>query len=414
MGPMTSPVVGGGAARTRRPPLGRGSASLAGFVALLHQCWRAGALTLIAPEGSTFRIAGAAPGPEAVMEVHDRRLVRRVLLGGDIGFADGFVAGEVDTPDLARLLTALSANFEALGRLLTGNPMLRLANAVSHALNLNSRAGSRRNIHAHYDLGDNFFRLWLDEALNYSSALFTAKGQSLDQAQRQKHAALARAMDLTENQSLLEIGCGWGAFARFAAIEHAARVTAITVSPAQHAFAAKMIQEEGLGERVDVKLCDYREVEGQFDRVASIEMFEAVGEAYWPVYFSRIRERLTEVGRAGLQIITIADALFDGYRRRPDFIQLHIFPGGMLPSEARLREETERAGLAWTSVRRFGADYAETLAEWARRYSARWTEIAAQGFDRGFDRLWRYYLAYCEAGFRTGRTDVIQLGLTKV
>jgi cyclopropane-fatty-acyl-phospholipid synthase len=220
-------------------------------------------------------------------------------------------------------------------------------------------------------------------------------------------------MDLKPGQSLLEIGCGWGAFARFAATEYQAQVTAITISPSQHAFASKMVQAEGLGERVKIALCDYRDVTGRFDRVGSIEMFEAVGEAYWPAYFDTIHDRLTEGGRAALQIITIDNALFDEYRRRPDFIQMHIFPGGMLPSEGRLRQETDRAGLNWTGVRRFGQDYAETLAEWGRHYRAKGPEVAAQGFDERFDRLWRYYLAYCEAGFRTRRTDVIQLGLAR-
>jgi len=310
-------------------------------------------------------------------------------------------------------LNAFCANFDRIGRLLSGNPLFRLINAVSHALNRNSKTGSRRNIHAHYDLGDDFYRLWLDPGLNYSSALFTAPGQDLAVAQRNKHAALARSMDLKRGQSVLEIGCGWGGFAEFAAREYDADVTAITISRAQHDYAASRIQAAGLGEKVKIAFCDYRDVEGQFDRVASIEMFEAVGEAYWPAYFNTVHDRLVPGGQAGLQIITIQDELFDGYRARPDFIQLHIFPGGLLPSEARLRQETDRAGLAWRDLRRFGQDYADTLAAWAKQYHARLPEIRAQGFDARFDRLWRYYLGYCEAGFRTGRTDVIQLGLSK-
>ncbi|MGC1302757.1 MAG: cyclopropane-fatty-acyl-phospholipid synthase family protein [Caulobacteraceae bacterium] len=404
--PLGSHPTHGGQARNR-------PARFLALVTALGQCWNAGTLTVIGPNGSRRRIEGLDPGPEATMEVRDARLIQRVLTSGDIGFADSFIAGEVDTPDLARLLTAFSTNLDAMARILAGNPLLRLGNAIAHTLNRNSRRGSRRNIHAHYDLGDDFYRLWLDEGLNYSSALFAAPGQNLASAQREKHAALARAMDLQPGQSLLEIGCGWGAFARFAAIEYDARVTAITVSPSQQACAARLIQAEGLADRVKVELRDYRDVEGRFDRIASIEMFEAVGEAYWPLYFSRLHGLLEVDGRAALQVITIQDELFDGYRRRPDFIQLHIFPGGMLPSERRLRQETDRAGLAWTDVYRFGLDYAETLAEWSRRYRAHRAEVAAQGFDIRFDRLWRYYLAYCEAGFRTGRTDVIQLGLQK-
>jgi cyclopropane-fatty-acyl-phospholipid synthase len=390
---------------------GAGSASMASLVSTLRRCWRTGGLTLVAPDGAAHRIEGREPGPEGVLEIRNVRLLRRVLASGDIGFAAAFVAGEAETPDLARLLTALSSNFDDLARILAGAPMLRLVQSLAHALKRNSRTGSRRNIRAHYDLGDDFYRLWLDPGMNYSSALFASPGQDLAAAQREKHLALARAIDLRPGHRLLEIGCGWGDFARFAAVEMGAQVTAITISPSQHAFASRRIQAEGLAERVSVELRDYRDVDGRFDRIASIEMLEAVGEAYWPLYAGRLKALLAPGARAGLQVITIRDALFENYRRRPDFIQLHIFPGGMLPSEARLRQEMERAGLAWLDVRRFGQDYAETMAEWGRRFQARADEVSALGFHARFQRLWRYYLAYCEAGFRTGRTDVIQLVL---
>ena len=277
-------------------------------------------------------------------DIHDSRFVRRVLGGGDVGFADSYIAGEWDSPDLAKLLTAFSANFDRITRLLAGNPVMRAVNAVSHALNRNSKSGSKRNIHAHYDLGDDFYRLWLDPGMNYSSALFEAGQRDLAAGQRAKHAALAKAMDLQSGQTLVEIGCGWGDFARFAATEYQARVTAVTVSQAQHDYAARMVQQQGLSDRVTIKLCDYRDLEGRFDRVASIEMFEAVGEAYWPTYFRKLASLMAPGGRAGLQVITIREDLFEGYRRRPDFIQLNIFPGGMLPSDRRLRQETDRAG----------------------------------------------------------------------
>ena len=381
------------------------------LVATLRHGWTEGLLTVVGPDGAVHRIEGAEPGLDVRFDIHDGRFVQRVLGGGDVGFADSYIAGEWDSPDLAKLLTAFSANFDRITRLLAGNPVIRAVNAVSHALNRNSRSGSRRNIHAHYDLGDAFYGLWLDPGMNYSSALFAEGRGDLAAGQRAKHMALAQAMDLQRDQSLLEIGCGWGDFARFAATEYGARVTAVTVSQAQHDYAARMIQAQGLSERVGVKLCDYRDLEGRFDCIASIEMFEAVGEAYWPTYFRKLAALLTPGGRAGLQVITIREDLFEGYRRRPDFIQLNIFPGGMLPSDRRLRQETDRVGLAWTGVRRFGLNYADTLAEWARRYREKIGAVHAQGFDVRFDRLWRYYLGYCEAGFRTGRTDVIQLGL---
>ena len=396
-----------GSAARRPPP------SFRAVMAGLERSWRCGALSVTAPGGYVRTLPAKEPGPTAALDVLDWRVVRRVLTGGDVGFAEAYMAGDCDTPDLAAFLTAFSANFDYLARLLSGNPLPRLIGAVQHAFHRNSRAGSRRNIAAHYDLGEDFYSLWLDPSMTYSSAIFDFPGEDLQVAQDRKYAELARAMDLREGMSVLEVGCGWGGFAEFAGREVGARVTAITVSRAQHAYASARIQAAGLSDRVEVRLVDYRDVEGGFDRVASIEMFEAVGEAFWPVYFDKLRTVLRPGGRAGLQIITIDDNLFDGYRARPDFIQSYIFPGGMLPSEPRLRAETARAGLAWQDVRRFGQDYAETLAEWRRRFEAALEPIRALGFDARFERMWRYYLAYCEAGFRTGRTDVVQLALAR-
>ena len=391
----------------------RTDAAVHALVLALRSCWSAGQLTVTDPAGARHLIQARDGGPEGRLDILDAKFVRRIITGGDIGFAESFIAGEWDSPDLAATLTAFSTNYDAIARLMDGSAMVRLFNAIAHALHRNSRKGSQRNIAAHYDLGDDFYALWLDEGMNYSSGLYEGATLDLPAAQRRKHEALADAMGLKPDQSLLEIGCGWGDFACFAAGERGAKVVAVTVSPAQHAHASARVQAEGLGERVEVRFCDYRDVEGRFDRIGSIEMFEAVGEAYWPTFFRKVHDLLAPAGRAALQIITIEEGLFEAYRRRPDFIQTHIFPGGMLPSESRLRAETERAGLDWTGVRRFGADYARTLAEWGRRYRACDDLVRAQGFDTRFDRMWRYYLAYCEAGFRTGRTDVVQLGLAR-
>jgi cyclopropane-fatty-acyl-phospholipid synthase len=278
----------------------------------------------------------------------------------------------------------------------------------------NSRAGARRNIRAHYDLGNAFYARWLDAGMTYSSARFEHPGQPLAEAQHHKYATLARQIGLEARHHVLEIGCGWGAFAEFAAKEIGARVTALTISRAQHDFTAKRLFDAGLADRAQVRLQDYRDVSGSFDRVASIEMFEAVGEAYWPAYFAKIREVLEFGGRAGLQIITIRDELFRTYRVRSDFLRKYIFPGGMLPSERRLREEVERAGLEWKNIARFGQNYADTLAQWAARFEEAWDEIKGAGFDERFRRLWNFYLGYCEAGFRAQRTDVVQLSLARV
>jgi cyclopropane-fatty-acyl-phospholipid synthase len=381
-------------------------------VRLAGRNWSAGSLTFILPDSQTIRLQGDTPGPDARLIVQDYRFVRRALVSGDIGFAEGYMAGEWDTPDLAALLGAFSANFDNLRRLACGNPLARLFHAFSHALHRNSRRGSKRNIHAHYDLGNDFYARWLDRTMTYSSARFEAPGQPLADAQRNKYAALARSIDLRPGHTVLEIGCGWGGFAEYAAKEIGARVTGVTISQAQYDFARKRLFDQGLSDQAEIKLIDYRDIRGRFDRVASIEMFEAVGEKYWPAYFGKIRSVLAPGGKAGLQIITIRDHDFESYRRRADFIQKYIFPGGMLPSEQRLRQETSRAGLGWDGASRFGQDYADTLALWLRNFDSAWEGIAPLGFDERFRRLWRFYLAYCEAGFRTGRTDVIQLALT--
>ena len=365
------------------------------------------------PTGEQVRCTGTEPGPDIRIQVKDYSFLRRCLTAGAIGFAEGYMADEWDSPDLAHLLTGFAMNFDRLNVLVEGNPIVRAVNFVMHMLHRNDRQGSRKNIHAHYDLGNHFYSKWLDRTMTYSAAVYDKPGQPLDQAQHQKYAALARSMALQPGQSVLEIGCGWGGFAEFAAREVGAKVTGITISQEQYDFARKRLFEQGLAEKTEIRLIDYRDVEGQFDRVASIEMFEAVGEAYWPTYFNKVNEVLSPGGRAGLQIITIRDELFGVYRRQADFIQKYIFPGGMLPSETRLRQEIDRAGLDWQSVMRFGQDYADTLAEWAVRFDAAWDDIRKLGFDDRFRRMWRYYLAYCEAGFRTERTDVIQLSVGK-
>ncbi|HZZ89133.1 MAG TPA: cyclopropane-fatty-acyl-phospholipid synthase family protein [Caulobacteraceae bacterium] len=395
------------------PELRKAPAAFRTVLRISAENWEFGCLTYILPSGREIRIVGGKPGPDARLIVKDFRFLSRVLSSGDIGFGEGFMAGEWDTPDLSALLEAFTANLDRLIRLLDGSPWLRMMNFAAHLLHRNSRSGSRRNILAHYDLGNAFYSRWLDPSMTYSSAWFERPGQSLTEAQRHKYDSLARQIRLGPENHVLEIGCGWGGFAEFAAGEVGAKVTGITISPAQHEFARKRLFEKGLAERADIRLVDYRDVVGQFDRVASIEMFEAVGEEYWPTYFRKIRDVLSPGGRAGLQIITIRDELFEHYRSRADFIQKYVFPGGMLPSEARLKEETSRAGLEWGDMVRFGQNYADTLAEWARRFEAAWEDIRSLGFDERFRRLWRFYLGYCEAGFRTERTNVVQLSLGK-
>jgi cyclopropane-fatty-acyl-phospholipid synthase len=380
---------------------------------LMARNWLAGSLTFVTPSGGELRLDGERPGPTARLIIRDYRFMRRVLGSGDIGFAEGYMAGEWDSPNLSALLEVLTLNVDRLQRMLKRNPAARFVNSVRHALRANTRSGAKKNIHAHYDLGNAFYSRWLDPTMTYSAARYERPGQELAAAQTNKYRALAQDMGLAPDHHVLEIGCGWGGFAEYAAREVGARVTGITISQEQFDFARKRLFDQGLAEKAEIRLVDYRDVEGRFDRVASIEMFEAVGEKYWPAYFATIAGRLKAGGRAGLQIITIRDELFDRYRQHADFIQKHIFPGGMLPSEARLKEETDRAGLAWAGISRFPQHYADTLAEWRERFDAAWEEIRPLGFDERFRRLWRFYLSYCEAGFRTERTGVIQLQLAK-
>ena len=298
---------------------------------------------------------------------------------------------------------------EKIGR----NRLTHWLNRVIHLLRPNTRKGAKRNIHAHYDLGNEFYALWLDTTMTYSSALFSDSQKSLRDAQNDKYRALAASTDIRPGDHVLEIGCGWGGFAEFAARELDCKVTGITISNEQLTFAKNRIAKAGLEDKVDLRFCDYRDLDSKYDRVVSIEMFEAVGESYWPTYFSKLHDCLKPGGRAGLQIITIAKERFEAYRKKTDFIQRYIFPGGMLPSPERLDTEFAAADLQLLAREDFAADYARTLAEWRLRFLDVWPEVQALGFDTRFRNMWEYYLAYCEAGFATNSIDVSHFTLTR-
>jgi cyclopropane-fatty-acyl-phospholipid synthase len=371
-----------------------------------------GTLSITLPDNRTLSF-GDASGPELNLRIRNYSFAKRVIATGDIGFAEGWMAGEWETDDLPALLSFFANNIERVRRYFEGRFIGKSINWLRHLTRANTKSGSRRNILAHYDLGNRFYEAWLDASMTYSSGRFDAQVSDLESAQRAKYRALAEHLELKAGDHMLEVGCGWGGFAEFAAREYGVRVTGITISDEQLAYARARIEKAGLSHLVEIRRQDYRDVEGQFDKVASIEMFEAVGEKYWPAYFGKIADVLKPGGRAGLQIITIKDELFDAYRRRADFIQRYVFPGGMLASVSRLQEETAKAGLVWRRMEAFGQSYAETLAQWTRRFQAKWSEIHALGFDERFRQLWLFYLGYCEAGFRTGRTNVVQLALTK-
>ena len=374
---------------------------------------RYGSLDLTLPDGRRYRFEGSEDGPHAVMELRNTAVARRFFTGGDLGAAEAFLEGMWTTPDVTSFLQLFEQNKHALQRQRHGLALLKLGARFRHLARRNSKSGSKRNIEYHYDLGNGFYRRWLDPSMTYSSAHFAHPGQSLPEAQENKYRSLAERIDLRPEHELLEIGCGWGGFAEFAAREIGCRVTGITISKEQLAFARERIEKAGLSDRVEIRYQDYRDVSEKYDRVASIEMFEAVGEEYWPSYFDALRRCLKPDGVAGLQIITINDVSFATYRKRTDFIQRYIFPGGMLPSPSALRDQVTKAGLTWVGNFDFGLDYAETLKQWRERFLGAWPDIQHMGFDDRFRRMWEFYLSYCEAGFRTGNIDVTQVTLAR-
>lgn len=370
-----------------------------------------GRLRLTLPDGNTHVITGSAPGPAAELTVKRVRFARRLLLGGSLGFADAYIDGDVESEDIAAVIALASRNEDVLAPALAERPWVQIPVRLMHRLHRNTRTGARRNIAAHYDLGNAFYGAWLDSTMTYSSAVFTKLEDGLADAQVEKYRRIAELAELRPDHRVLEIGCGWGGFAIHAAREMGCHVTAITISEAQYDAARARVREAGLEDRVEIALTDYRDTEGTYDRIVSIEMIEAVGEAWWPTFFDTLRERLAAGGRAVLQAITIADAVFPAYRRRVDFIQRSVFPGGMLPSPSVIEERAHATGLTVTHRNPFGAHYAETLRRWRQSFERAWPDIAALGFDERFRRTWRYYLAYCEAGFDTGRIDLEQLAL---
>jgi cyclopropane-fatty-acyl-phospholipid synthase len=374
---------------------------------------RRGTLDVTLPDGRQVRFGGNEPGPAAVMTVNNYNFAWRLMKGGDIGIAEAYLRGEWDTPDLTQFLYIFCVNHDLIAPMFEQTTALRVLQAVQHWFKRNTRSQAKRNIFAHYDIGNAFYRSWLDSSMTYSSALFEEGATDLTAAQHNKYRRLAEAINLQPEQKVLEIGCGWGGFAEFAAKTYGVKVVGLTISQEQRDFALKRIFEAGLNERVEIRFQDYRDERDQYDRIASIEMIEAVGEQFWPNYFSQLRDRLLPGGLAGIQAITIRDSMFQNYRRDVDFIQRYVFPGGMLPSPAVLKSLGERFGVPVIRERIFGQDYARTLATWRNNFRQAWPNLKPLGFDERFRRLWEYYLAYCEAGFLSGNIDVRQVVFAK-
>ncbi|MGQ0610579.1 MAG: class I SAM-dependent methyltransferase [Paracoccaceae bacterium] len=372
-----------------------------------------GRLDFVMPDGRRFRVDAPEPGPVGEIVVRDPDIFARLIREGDMGFCDAYLEGGWSSPDLMALMDLLNQDNEEVYDGFPGMILLRAYERMRHLLRPNTKRGSRKNIAYHYDLGNDFYKLWLDETMTYSSALFRSGQENLEKAQVQKYASLIDQMGVKPGDHVLEIGCGWGGFAEYAAKERGLRVTGLTISQAQHDYAVERIRKAGLADRVEIKLQDYRDEKGVYDGIASIEMFEAVGEKYWPTYFATVLNRLRPGRNATLQIITIREERFESYRKSVDFIQKYIFPGGMLPSPGALRREVERAGLKVLGSVEFGKSYSQTLRRWHEAFNARWSDVARHGFDERFRRMWNFYLASCAGAFEGGNCDVTQITVTR-
>lgn len=365
---------------------------------------RHGSITVTTPQGLEYRFDGALPGPHAHFVLHDWKVMRNAILRGDIALGEDYIAGLWETDSIENLFAVFMLNMDELDDYAHGDWLRRLGfMAYNRIIRRNNRKGSRSNIESHYDVGNDFYRLWLDETMTYSSALYGTGADTLSEAQRAKYGRILSRIG--EADSILEVGCGWGGFAE-EAVRDRRRLTGLTISPSQHDFASKR-----LAGAADIRLQDYRDTEGRFDAIVSIEMFEAVGERYWPQYFKMLSDKLKRGGKAVIQTITIGDEHFDGYRMRSDFIRHYVFPGGMLPSARRFREEAAKAGLATQDMFSFGQDYARTLREWLTRFEARREQILAMGYSDAFIRNWRFYMSICAAAFAVNRTNVVQVEL---
>lgn len=373
-----------------------------------------GALHLTMPHGESMMF-GDGTLPVITLELKNWELCQAALKSGDIGMAETFIDGHWTTDNLPGLVALFIRNRAEIESLIYGTWWGSLLYRIKHLFNRNSKTGSRRNIHAHYDIGNDFYQLWLDPSMTYSSAIFSnGHADNLQDAQSLKYQRILSELRLQPQDRVLEIGCGWGGFAEIAASNTQAHVTGLTLSTEQLQYARQRVHQAGVADRVELQLRDYRDSHGQFDAIASIEMFEAVGEAYWPSYFECVARNLKQQGRACIQTIVIADELFARYRKGTDFIQQYIFPGGMLPSPEVFKAQAEQHGLRVVNEFAFGLDYARTLEEWRRAFKEQLSNVRAQGFDDQFLRTWEFYLAYCEAGFRAKSIDVMQFTLEKI
>lgn len=372
-----------------------------------------GRLDFVLPDGRRFRADSHRPGPKAEIVVHNPDVFARLIREGDLGFSDAYLDGWWSTPDLQAFMDLMLTGNDEVYDGFPGFGVLKAYEKFRFWLQSNSRRQAKKNIAHHYDLGNDFYGLWLDDTMTYSSAIFETGRESLERAQIKKYASVVDQMGAKPGDHVLEIGCGWGGFAEFAARERGLKITALTISRQQHDYAVARMARVGLADRVTIKLQDYRDEQGIYDGIVSIEMFEAVGEKYWPTYFETLLHRLKPGKAATLQVIILSEKRFKIYHDSVDFIQKYIFPGGMLPSAAVLRQQVEKAGLRVARSIEFGDSYSQTLRRWHRTFNEKWDPISNLGFDERFRRMWNFYLTSCASAFQSGNCNVTQITVTR-
>lgn len=382
------------------------------FFSVLSQ-GKYGSITVYYEKKKIFFHRGVLPGPSAQIRLLKKKCLDDFFLKGDLGWAESYIESNWESSNLSDFLEWGAKNFHEFSKYIRGKWFIILYLRLKHYLNSNSKIGSKKNISFHYDLGNSFYEKWLDKSMTYSSGMFKKESDDLYNAQLNKYRNLAKITDIKNNDKVLEVGCGWGGFSCFLAKNFSADVTAITISKKQYEKVKEKVFTEKLTEKINVKLTDYREIKGLYDKIVSIEMFEAVGEKYWSKYFEVLGGNLKYNGAIGLQTITIEDKFFKKYRKFPDFIQTYIFPGGMLPSIEEMSKVLKSKGLSIEKKQMFGNDYAKTLRMWSKSFENSWENIKKEGFNDAFRRMWRYYLGYCEGGFKSGNINVGQFLIKK-
>ena len=382
------------------------------FFSVLSQ-GKYGSISVHYEKKKIFFHRGVLPGPSAQIRLLKKKCLDDFFLKGDLGWAESYIESNWESSNLSDFLEWGAKNFHEFSKYIRGKWFIILYIRLKHYLNRNSKTGSKKNISFHYDLGNSFYEKWLDKSMTYSSGMFKKESDDLYNAQLNKYRNLAKITDIKNNDKVLEVGCGWGGFSCFLAKNFSADVTAITISKKQYEKVKEKVFTEKLTEKINVKLTDYREIKGLYDKIVSIEMFEAVGEKYWSKYFEVLGGNLKYNGAIGLQTITIEDKFFKKYRKFPDFIQTYIFPGGMLPSIEEMSKVLKSKGLSIEKKQMFGNDYAKTLRMWSKSFENSWENIKKEGFNDAFRRMWRYYLGYCEGGFKSGNINVGQFLIKK-